>query len=271
MENPNPVQPGVPPTVPVVQTRPVALSMASDSPEMAALHEQRRSRVYAIVPTREELNQISAIADTFQKAGALPKGIDTIQKATVAVWAAVEYQIPILEALAGMAIIGNRVVMYGDLVLSQLYRAGCTVTFGTCNAEEANVTITRKDGTSMSQCFTMEEARRRGYTSNPVYAKYPEDMLKRRAIAMIAKYVAPDALRGISIVTDRSDKIDDEEPVETRQEALSAAKETAEAQPSAPAHGSLLEALKAAPETAAPAKKKATTKKTTKKVADKEA
>lgn len=219
--------------------------MAADTQAMQELHEERRSRVYAIIPTREELNQISVIADTFNKAGALPKGIDTPQKATVVVWAAVEYQIPVLEALAGMAIIGNRVTMYGDLVLSQLYRAGCKVTFGKCDATEANVTITRPDGTSMSASITMEEARRRGYTSNPVYAKYPEDMLKRRAIAMIAKYIAPDALRGITIVTDKNDQPELVEAVPTRQEALSEAKTAAEGTEAATARPSLQEALKA--------------------------
>src|SRR5690606_2552388 len=57
-------------------------------------------------------------------------------------------------------------------------------------------------GKSMTTTFTMAMARERGYTSNALYQKFPENMLKWRALSMTAKFIAPDALRGMGIKED---------------------------------------------------------------------
>ena len=62
----------------------------------------------------------------------------------------------------------------------------------------------------MTQTFTMKEAEERGYTSNPIYKKYPENMLKWRVLGMVAKFIAPDALKGIGIKEDMEVEVVDE-------------------------------------------------------------
>lgn len=151
-------------------------------------------------PSREEWNTLEIITKTLIAGGATPKGIDTAPKMMVILQAAREIGLSPLEGLNSLYFVNGKVAMYGEAVPLQILRAGHEITWGECNAETATVTITRGDtGASMTQTFTMEEAKKRGYTNNPIYQKYPENMLKWRAISMTAKFICPDALKGIGI------------------------------------------------------------------------
>lgn len=151
-------------------------------------------------PTKEEWNTMELIAKTFIAGGAMPKGIDTAQKMMIVFQAARELNIPPVEALNSLYFVNGKVAMYGEVVPLQILRAGHKITWGTCDAREATVTITRGDtGESMSNTFTMSQAETRGYTKNPIYKTYPENMLKWRVISMTAKFICPDALKGIGI------------------------------------------------------------------------
>lgn len=140
------------------------------------------------------------IAKTFLNAGAMPKGIDTAPKLMVILQAGREAGLSPIEALNSLYFVNGKVAMYGEAVPLQIIRSGHAIKWGLCNAETATVTITRGDtDESMTTTFTMKEARDRGYTTNPVYQKYPENMLKWRALGMTAKFICPDALKGIGI------------------------------------------------------------------------
>lgn len=151
-------------------------------------------------PSKEDWNTIEIIARTFIQGGAMPKGIDTAQKMMVILQAGREAGLSPIEALNSLYFVNGKVAMYGEAAPLQVLRAGHEIEWGTCNAETATVTITRGDtGKSMTTTFTMEEARKRGYTNNAIYQKYPENMLKWRAFSMTAKFICPDALHGIGI------------------------------------------------------------------------
>lgn len=53
--------------------------------------------------------------------------------------------------------------------------------------------------------WTIEDAERAGYTSNPNYKKVPTNMLYARATTDLAKRLAPDALSGLGIVEEQQD------------------------------------------------------------------
>ncbi|QOC55977.1 RecT-like ssDNA binding protein [Gordonia phage Matteo] len=53
--------------------------------------------------------------------------------------------------------------------------------------------------------WTIEDAERAGYTSNPNYKKVPTNMLYARATTDLAKRLAPDALSGLGIVEDQQE------------------------------------------------------------------
>lgn len=162
-------------------------------------------------PTQAEWNTLNIIATTLKNGGVLPRGIDTVQKMVVVLQAGREIGLQPIEALNSLYFVNGKVSMYGEAVPMQIMRAGHTIKWGKCDKTEATVTITRGDnGSEMTQTFTMAEAETRGYTSNPIYRKYPENMLKWRVLGMVAKFIAPDALRGIGIKEDMEVEIIDE-------------------------------------------------------------
>lgn len=151
-------------------------------------------------PTQAEWNTMNIIAKTLKEGGVLPKGIDTLQKMVVALQAGREIGLQPIEALNSLYFVNGKVAMYGEAVPMQIIRAGHDVEWGECNEKTATVTITRGDnGRSMTTTFTMEQAKERGYTKNDLYRTFPENMLKWRALSMTAKFICPDALRGIGI------------------------------------------------------------------------
>ena len=151
-------------------------------------------------PSKEEWNTMELMAKTFIAGGAMPKGIDTAPKMMIVFQAARELNIPPVEALNSLYFVNGKVAMYGEVVPLQIFRAGHKISWGECDARTATVTITRGDtGESMTNTFTMAQAEVRGYTKNPIYKTYPENMLKWRVLSMTAKFICPDALKGIGI------------------------------------------------------------------------
>lgn len=154
-------------------------------------------------PTQAEWNTINTIAVTLKNGGVLPKGIDTVQKMVVVLQAGREIGLQPIEALNSLYFVNGKVSLYGEAVPMQIMRAGHQIIWGKCDKNEATVTIKRGDnGNEMTQTFTMDEAKERGYTSNALYQKFPENMLKWRVLGMVSKFIAPDALRGIGIKED---------------------------------------------------------------------
>jgi len=187
----------------------------TQSKEMAPV-----GQVFSSFPTQAEWNTLNVIAKTLKEGGVLPKGIDTVQKMVVALQAGREIGLQPIEAMNCLYFVNGKVSMYGEAVPNQIIRAGHTIKWGECNAQTATVTITRGDnGDSMTQIFTMQDAIERGYTSNPIYKKYPENMLKWKALGMIAKFLCPDALRGIGIKEEmESEVVQEDSPFSNKKE-----------------------------------------------------
>lgn len=177
---------------------------------------ERRERVpvgqvFSNFPSMAEWNTMQSIAAMLKQGGVLPKGIDTVPKMVVVLQAGREIGLAPIEALNSLYFVNGKVAMYGEAVPNQILRAGHRIVWGKCDATEATVTIIRgDDGQKMTTKFTMAEAQERGYTNNPIYKKFPENMLKWRALSMTAKFIAPDALRGIGIKEDMEVEVVDE-------------------------------------------------------------
>ncbi len=182
------------------------------------------------------------MAKTFVNSGALPKSIDSAAKLIMVFQAGYEAGLQPLEALNSFYFVNGKLSMYGDTVISQVKKAGHKISWGDCNDKSATVTIERGDtGEKMTSTFTMEMAKERGYTSNPIYLKYPENMLKFRAFGMTAKFIVPDALHGIPIKEDLEGEVVEVTPVSPKAEAKKGAKKATTAD--VPTHQSLEEAL----------------------------
>lgn len=169
------------------------------------------SQVFSNFPTQAEWNTIKIIAQTLKDGGVMPKSIDTLPKMIVALQAGREIGLQPMESLNSLYFVNGKIAMYGEAVPMQIIRAGHRIVWGDCDATKAEVTIIRgDDGQKMTTKFTMKEAEERGYTNNQLYKKFPENMLKWRALSMTAKFIAPDALRGVGIKEDMEIEVVDD-------------------------------------------------------------
>lgn len=148
----------------------------------------------------ETWRTMGLIADTFLKSGAMPKSMDTAPKLMVALQAGKEAGLQPLEAINSFYFVNGKVSIYGDMAIAQVLRAGHKVEWGKCDDKTATVKITRGDnGASNEATFTMQMAIDRGMTSNAVYKKYPENMLRFKAFHACAKFIVSDALHGVPV------------------------------------------------------------------------
>lgn len=193
-------------------------------------------------PSIAEMQNIQAMAKVFHQSGALPKSLDTVPKLVMAIEAGREAGIPPIQAMNSFYIVNGRVTMFGETAIEQVLRYGHMVEWGECNDQEANVTITRGDNKkSLSSKFTMDMARQRGLTDKGgPWKTSPDNMLKFKAFHSIAKFIVPDALRGISIKEIYETEIMDGEIVEEKKtpndDGLSRTTGVAEAATSAVEH-----------------------------------
>ena len=158
---------------------------------------------------------MTAMANTFISSGALPDSIKNAAQLIMVFQAGFEAGMQPLESINAFYIVNGKVTMYGDAVSSQIIKHGHTMEWGICDDQTAEVTITRGDnGKSMTGKFTMAKAIERGLTTysdgrkNVFWQKYPENMLKYKALGSIADFIVPDALHGAPIKEDIEGSMD---------------------------------------------------------------
>ena len=149
---------------------------------------------------------MTAMAQTFINSGSVPASIQNAAQMIMVFQAGFEAGMQPVESLNAFYIVNGKITMYGDAVTSQIIKAGHTVEWGDCDDTKAEVTITRGDnGKAMTGKFTIDMAEKKGLfktakgTDNIFWKKYPENMLKYKALGLIVDFIVPDALRGVSV------------------------------------------------------------------------
>lgn len=119
--------------------------------------------------------------------------------ATAAVLYGAEAGLSPLQALQGIYVISGRPAMYARTMLALVLSKGHEVWTEDVTDSRAVVCARRKGSEHVERViFTMDQAKRAGYTTNTRYQKGPQDMLLARAQAGACRRVAPDALLGMA-------------------------------------------------------------------------
>jgi hypothetical protein len=119
-------------------------------------------------------------------------------EATAAIMLGAEVGLSPLQALAGIYVISGKPAMYARTLMAVVLGAGHEV--WTESASSTEVTVCgRRRGTEHVErvTWTIERARKAGYTKNQKYSTDPESMLLARAQSDVCRRVAPDALLGM--------------------------------------------------------------------------
>lgn len=104
-----------------------------------------------------------------------------------------------MQSLQAIYVVSGRVGMYAEAMVAIVQAAGHQVE--TVSKSDAKVTVRgRRRGaeTWVEETWTTERARRAGYTTNKKYETDPQAMLYARAVSVICRQIAADALAGIA-------------------------------------------------------------------------
>lgn len=117
------------------------------------------------------------------------------------------------SALKDFYVVGGKPAIYGDTYLGLMHSSGLLDEFHVSFFDPEGITIDRpKKGQVYFGCEI--HAKRKGYaegcvihftlddrdlskTTNPTWVKFPRDMLFRRCAGRVAKWITPDAIRGL--------------------------------------------------------------------------
>lgn len=147
-----------------------------------------------------------------------------------------------IQSLQQIMVINGKPGIETRTAVALLKRHGHRIETLEATPESVTVQGTAPDGTTEQSTWTMDRAKRAGYTSNKLYQQIPEQMLYAKAAMEVARKIAPDVLSGIAYSTEELQLQPPIQATATRQDrpqergadavrAALAAKQTPEPQP----------------------------------------
>jgi len=143
---------------------------------------------------------INIAAETFSKSNALPATMDNTPKVVMALQAGYEMGLTPIQSLNSFYFVNGKLSLYGSIVIQRILRYA-DIEWIQNDKKAAEVKITRRDnGASMTGKFTIDQAREKGLiTERSAWKKWPERMLRYKAIGDIAAFIVPEALSGLVV------------------------------------------------------------------------
>jgi hypothetical protein len=186
----------------------------NDAPKLPAL--QSGGQIRAIVP--HDFDSAWRIANAVVVAGMAPYGLQTPEKATIAIMHGLEVGMPPMASLQSIAIINGRPCIWGDGALGLVYGSGKLVSIkewidGTGDARTAYCQVVRLgDPEPKISKFSVQDAKvaklwqKRGHKGEDTpWITYPERMLQMRARSWALRNGFADVLKGLAIVEEYRD------------------------------------------------------------------
>lgn len=184
------------------------LEAARPAPMMAG------GAVRAIVP--QSMEEAYRLATAICKAGMAPKGLDTPEKAMIAIMHGLEIGLTPLSALQRIAVVNGRPTIWGDAAMALVRGSGiCEYVEETISGDGDKRTARceakrRNDPKVITRTFSMADAKKAGLAgkSGP-WSQYPDRMLQMRARAFALRDGFADVLGGLYL----REEIDDNTPM----------------------------------------------------------
>lgn len=174
--------------------------MAAEPEPVTALAVVRpQSAVANPLPDRDEWQTMSSIANALAKArGFIPAHFQGDgYKVLAAIMYGRDLGLSPTVAIQHIIVIDGKATADAQLIGYLIRRAGHRLTDKT-TPTGSTVTLTRTDGSTHEATFTIDMAKRAGLVrSGGAWEKYPESMVYARALTMVARKGAQDALLGV--------------------------------------------------------------------------
>jgi hypothetical protein len=153
-----------------------------------------------VLPSRDDLDVMLALAEQFLKSGLLPQEVKSSAAALLIIQKGQELRIPPAYALSNIFVIKGKPTASTDLMLSLIYRdhGDEAIVFEETNDKVCRVSYARKNATvRRSHSFTMQQATAAGLTTSGTWKAYPDAMLRARCISSVARMAFNDSIAGM--------------------------------------------------------------------------
>lgn len=156
-------------------------------------------------------------------------------EATAAILYGAEAGLSPLQALQGVYVISGKPAMYARTLMAVVLSKGHEV-WTEAESESRVVVCGRRRGSDNVEkaVWTIERARKAGYTKNAKYQSDPQSMLLARAQSDVCRRVAPDALLGMAYSVEELQDEDGDTPAPAKRTVKRAAVAAAAALPALP-------------------------------------
>jgi hypothetical protein len=153
----------------------------------------------ALLMAQEHWNRLERLASRAFQSGVLPHTVKSEAAAFTIALKGIALGLDPLYAMEHISIINGKATIDGQAMLALIYGNGSVeVIFPPAKepANECSVTMKRK-GAELTVTWTIERAKKAGLLTNPAWQKYPDQMLRWRAISECARVIAPDVIGGL--------------------------------------------------------------------------
>ncbi len=170
--------------------------------------------VRAIVP--QSMEETYRLAVAVCKAGMAPKGLDTPEKATVAILHGLEIGMTPMAALQRIAVVNGRPTIWGDAAIGLVRGSGLCEYVRETMAGEGEQRIAKCEAKrkgepeAVTRTFSVADAKKAGlWNKSGPWSQFPDRMLQLRARAFALRDGFADVLGGMYL----REEIDDQTPV----------------------------------------------------------
>ncbi len=149
------------------------------------------------------------LAKAYSASGLMPKALNTTEKVLVALQICRELNLPPMQSVGKIMVIGGAPALFGDLPLALVKRSGLLRTMKEEFVDDGKggvlaaicCVVRRGEDVPVSRTFSVSDARTAGLWNKPgPWTQYPKRMLQMRARSWALKDVFPDVLGGVGIV-----------------------------------------------------------------------
>lgn len=129
--------------------------------------------------------------------GLLPESLKSEGEILAVILAGQELGLPPMAALRGLQVVRGKVIVSYDTMVALLRRNGYRIEWPHTDSRSATVKLTAPDGAEFTLTFDETKAKVAGLWDSPTWKKYPDTMLRARAISGAARAFAGDILLGV--------------------------------------------------------------------------
>jgi hypothetical protein len=170
--------------------------------------QKTENKIFSLVPQTYE--QAIMVADRWAKSGVVPKQYLGNANAILVAWDfGGSLGLGLMQSLTSIAVINGLPSIWGDAMLALVMSSGELEDIEeTGDIKTAKCIVKRKGRKSITQTFTIEDAKLADLLGKDNWKKYPKRMLQLRARSFALRDAFPDIIKGLYTVEEAQDLSD---------------------------------------------------------------